>query len=33
LGAGMLAQGLIMFLFDFFAEKRGKEYAAFVKNQ
>lgn len=33
LGAGMLAQGLLMFLFDFFAEKRGKEYAAFVKNQ
>jgi hypothetical protein len=33
LGAGMFAQGLIMLLFDFFAEKRGKEYAAFVKNQ
>ncbi|MFN0177125.1 MAG: hypothetical protein ACKVU0_20960 [Saprospiraceae bacterium] len=33
LGAGLLAQGSIMLLFDFFAEKRGKEYAAFVNNQ
>jgi len=33
LGAGMFAQGLFMLLFDFFAEKRGKEYAEFVKTQ
>lgn len=33
LGAGLFAQGAIMLLFDFFAEKRGKEYAAFVNNQ
>lgn len=33
LGAGLFAQGTIMLLFDFFAEKRGKEYAAFVNNQ
>lgn len=33
LGAGLFAQGLIMLIFDFFAEKRGKEYAAFVQQQ
>lgn len=33
LGAGLFAQGSIMLLFDYFAEKRGKEYAAFVSRQ
>lgn len=33
LGAGLLVQGVIMLVFDFFAEKRGKSYAAFVKSQ
>lgn len=33
LGAGLFAQGSIMLLFDFFAEKRGKAYATFVNNQ
>ncbi len=32
LGVGMFAQGAIMLSFDFFAEKRGREYAAFVQN-
>lgn len=30
LGAGMLAQALIMLIFHFFAQKRGQDYAAFV---
>lgn len=33
LGAGLLVQGLLMLIFDFFAEKRGKEYFAFVNLQ
>lgn len=33
LGAGLLVQGVIMLVFDFFAERRGKAYAAFVKSQ
>lgn len=33
LGAGLLVQGVIMLVFDFFAEKRGKEYSGFVRNQ
>ncbi len=33
LGAGLFMQALILLLFDFFAEKRGKKYAAFVQNQ
>lgn len=30
LGAGLFAQGAIMLLFDYFAEKRGREYFEFV---
>ena len=30
LGAGLLLQGVIMLIFDFFAEKRGKAYQAFI---
>lgn len=33
LGAGLFAQGAIMLGFDFFAEKRAKEYLAFVIGQ
>ncbi|MDO8366860.1 MAG: hypothetical protein Q7T20_08700 [Saprospiraceae bacterium] len=33
LGVGMFAQGLIMLLFDFFAERRGRAYADFIKKQ
>lgn len=33
LGAGLFAQGAIMLLFDFFAEKRAKAYAGFVQSQ
>ena len=31
LGAGLFGQGIVMLLFDYFGEKRGKEYAAFVQ--
>lgn len=31
LGAGMVIQAVIMFVFDYFAEKRGLRYAEFVK--
>jgi hypothetical protein len=31
LGAGMLYQGALMFVFDYFAEKRGRAYADFVE--
>jgi hypothetical protein len=30
LGAGMFAQGIIMLVFDFFAEKRAKKYVEFI---
>lgn len=30
LGAGLLAQSLILFVFDYFAEKRGRAYLEFV---
>jgi hypothetical protein len=33
LGAGKLAQAMIMLVFDFFAEKRGHQYSAFVKSR
>ena len=33
LGVGLLGQGGFMLLFDFLAEKRGRAYEAFVKNQ
>ncbi len=33
LGAGLLSQGGVMLLFDIFAEKRGRAYEEFVKNQ
>lgn len=33
LGAGMFVQGLFLLVFDFFAEKRGKTYQAFVKSR
>jgi len=33
LGAGLFAQGAIMLVFDYFAEKRAKAYAAFVQSQ
>lgn len=33
LGAGLFAQGSIMLLFDFFAEKRAKAYAEYVGEQ
>jgi cytochrome c biogenesis factor len=31
LGAGLFAQSVIMLVFDYFAEKRGKKYAEFVE--
>jgi hypothetical protein len=31
LGAGLFTQATIMLVFDFFAEKRGKEYASYVQ--
>jgi len=33
LGAGLLGQGVFMLLFDFLAEKRGRAYEEYVKNQ
>lgn len=33
LGTGLFAQGLIMLIFDYFAEKRGRAYAEFVNNE
>ncbi|MFN0034629.1 MAG: hypothetical protein ACKVUS_06155 [Saprospiraceae bacterium] len=33
LGAGLFAQSALMLVFDFFAERRGWAYAAFVQNQ
>lgn len=33
LGAGLFAQGIVLLVFDYFAEKRGREYAAFVNQQ
>jgi len=33
LGVGLLSQGVVMLLFDIFAEKRGRAYEEFVKNQ
>lgn len=33
LGAGMFAQAVIMLVFDYFAEKRGRAYSTFVQRQ
>jgi len=33
LGVGLFAQGVVLLVFDYFAEKRGREYAAFVNQQ
>lgn len=33
LGAGLFAQGVVSLVFDFFAEKRGKTYAAVVSRK
>ncbi|MFN0215418.1 MAG: hypothetical protein ACKVT2_14265 [Saprospiraceae bacterium] len=33
MGAGLFGQGFVMLIFDFFAEKRGRSYTAFVLNQ
>ena len=33
LGAGMFAQAVIMLLFDFFAEKRGRAYSTFIQER
>ena len=31
LGVGLLAQGIIMMVFDYFAEKRGEKYITFIE--
>lgn len=33
MGAGLTAQSVIMLVFDFFAEKRGRAYSTFIRKQ